>query len=115
MCYVCITATTGVGPPHPQVLRALASPEELRHRAASFSGSSQEPSPTDECEPRTVAVRKWWPRADRKRQPLLNLTNDMGPEDDLGDGCVWGSEQSAAVHAPIADLQQTLSRVRLAD
>ena len=62
-----------------------------------------------------MAVRKWWPRADRDRKPLLNLSNDLTPEAGLADGVGWYDEPGAAVHTPIADLQQTLSRVRLTD
>jgi hypothetical protein len=67
-----------------------------------------------------VAGRKWW---HRKREPLgrslLNLSDDLdGTPEAAGraGGVAWYDESSVTgVRTPIADLQQSLSRVRLAD
>ena len=104
---------SAIGHRDKQVARAIAN----RSEQVAIGVPPREVSATDECSPSTVvAERKWW---HRKREPLgqslLNLSNDLEAAGPAG-GVAWYDESSVtAVHTPIADLQQTLSRVRLTD
>ena len=108
---------SAIGHRDKQVARAIAN----RSEQVAIGVPPREVSATDECSPSTVvAERKWWHRTraplGQSRRTLSNALDGTPEAAGRAGGVAWYDESSVTgVHTPIADLQQTLSRVRLTD